>query len=64
MNDLTIFVPEGKEFGCRGAAINAGIVVNLFKNHREAVETFVKIRKIYSPEKEKSKKYKQLFKVY
>ncbi|MEM3714704.1 MAG: FGGY-family carbohydrate kinase, partial [Nitrososphaeria archaeon] len=64
INNSTIIVPEGEEFGCRGAAINAGIAASVFKDHKDGVTTFFKIKKIYIPRKEESEKYKKLFGVY
>ena len=64
INNSTIIVPDGEEFGCRGAAINAGVAANLFKNHKEGVDAFFRIKKILSPRKEVSEKYKQLFEIY
>jgi len=64
INNTMIIVPEGKELGCKGAAINAGIAVNLYKNHEEAVKNFVKIQKIYKPNEKNSILYDKMFKIY
>jgi sugar (pentulose or hexulose) kinase len=57
-------IPGGAELGAKGAAINAGVAVGIFKDHAEAVNCMVKIEQEYAPDTEKTKKYAQLYGFY
>jgi len=57
-------MPLEEECGCLGAAMNAGIAVGLFRDHREAVDKAVRIRGEVAPSKEAWDKYSALFAIY
>jgi sugar (pentulose or hexulose) kinase len=57
-------VPEGSQFGAKGAALNIGVAVGLYKSVQEAVHTSVKMARLYSPRPANSALYQQLFEVY
>ncbi len=57
-------VPSGSDSGSRGAAINAGVAVGIFKDHAEGVKNMVHIRKEFSPIPENKAKYDKLFEIY
>lgn len=57
-------IPAGAELGAKGAAINAGVAVGIFRDHAEAVERMVRIEKEYVPDKENTEKYIQLYRFY
>ena len=59
-----IKVPEGADAGSRGAAINAGVAVGVFKDHGEGVSRMVKITREYDPNQINIQKYDQLYKLY
>ena len=61
---LRIKVPVGEEFGCRGAAINAGLGIGVFKTHEEALKSFLKTKFIATPIQERVELYRKLFRVY
>jgi sugar (pentulose or hexulose) kinase len=60
----TMKVPSGMDSGSRGAAINAGVAVGVFPDHRHAVKEMVHISREYSPNKENQTRYSQLFDIY
>jgi sugar (pentulose or hexulose) kinase len=57
-------IPAGVELGAKGAAINAGVAVGIFKDHAEAVSCMVKIEREYVPDKGNAEKYAQLYEFY
>jgi sugar (pentulose or hexulose) kinase len=57
-------VPTGVELGARGAAINAGVAVGLFADHRAAVQQMVQIEREYAPDAERNARYGQLYELY
>ncbi|MEM3808077.1 MAG: FGGY-family carbohydrate kinase, partial [Nitrososphaerota archaeon] len=61
---LNVKVPSGKELGCRGAAINAGVGLEVFKNHRDALMFFHNIKKVVTPNLKETQLYKKIFTIY
>ena len=59
-----IRVPSGADSGSRGAAINAGVAVGVFKDHGEGVASMVKIGREHTPNTENMSKYDQLYSIY
>jgi sugar (pentulose or hexulose) kinase len=59
-----IKVPAGADAGSRGAAINAGVAVGVFKDHAEGVRSMVKITRELAPNAANLKKYDQLYDLY
>jgi sugar (pentulose or hexulose) kinase len=57
-------VPLEEECGCLGAALNAGLGVGLYSNHRDAVNKAVRIGREVTPSRENGKKYSRLFGTY
>lgn len=60
----TMRVPSGSDSGSRGAAINAGVAVGVFKDHAEGVRKMVHIRKEFTPDAQRKAKYDQIYEVY
>ncbi|PWH13461.1 MAG: autoinducer-2 kinase [Anaerolineae bacterium] len=54
-------IPVVKEATALGAAINAGIGVGIYRNYEEAVQTVVKIERIYQPSRENKEVYQDLY---
>lgn len=59
-----VSVPEGSQFGAKGAALNAGIAVGVYQDARDAVAQSVRISRHYEPDPSKTKLYHQLYEVY
>jgi len=59
-----IIIPKGKEFGCRGAAINAGVGIGIYKNHKEGLTRFYGIGREIYPNEKKTKIYRSYFSLY
>ncbi len=57
-------VPAGADAGSRGAAINAGVAVGVFKDHADAVNRMVNIERKHEPDKGKLKLYDSLYGIY
>jgi len=57
-------IPSGVELGARGAAINAGVAVGLFPDHRAAVQQMVRIEREYIPDPERMARYDKLYALY
>ena len=60
----TVKIPAGSDSGSRGAAINAGVAVGVFKDHAEGVKNMVAISREHAPEQENKPKYDQLYNIY
>ncbi len=59
-----VSVPEGSQFGAKGAALNVGIAVGVYKNAQEAVARSVRVARLYEPDLSDTKLYHQLYEVY
>ncbi|MEW5957965.1 MAG: FGGY-family carbohydrate kinase [Chloroflexota bacterium] len=57
-------IASGAELGARGAAINAGVAVGLFPDHKTAVQQMVGIEREYTPQLDHKARYDKLFKLY
>ncbi len=57
-------VPQGTEFGARGAAITAGIAIGLYDNYQTAVDKTLKIKEEYIPDIRNVKLYNQIYERY
>jgi len=57
-------VTSGSEYGARGAAINAALMLGIYNNHKEAVNNMVKIKKTYVPNVKNTEIYKEIFDIY
>lgn len=64
---LPVRIPDIKEAGCRGAALNAGIAAGIYKDHAIAEELDDAVRRVYIPRKEgsvymadKKKRFKEI----
>ena len=60
----TVKIPVGSDSGSRGAAINAGVAVGVFKDHAEGVKQMVVIKREHTPEAKNKPKYDQLYDLY
>jgi len=59
-----VSVPEGSQFGAKGAAINVGIAVGTYKDARDAVAHSVRTARVYEPNTANTRLYHQLYEVY
>ncbi len=59
-----ISVPEGSQFGSKGAALNIGIAAGIYRNAQDAVSKTVRMAHFYEPQAANSKLYHQLYDVY
>lgn len=59
-----VSVPEGSQFGAKGAALNIGIAVGAYRDAQEAVAMSVRTARLYEPNLTNTKLYHQLYKVY
>lgn len=57
-------VPEGSQFGAKGAAINVGIAVGTYKDAQDAVAQSVRTARLYKPNASNTRLYQQLYEVY
>lgn len=55
---------ETTEAGCLGAAMLAATGIGMFRDVFEAVEAMTRTKKVYAPDKERSKLYQEKFAVY
>jgi len=60
----SISIMDGKEFGAKGAAINAGVAIGFFRDFPEAVNKMVHSSKIYFPDLNRTTIYKNLLSMY
>lgn len=59
-----VSVPEGSQFGAKGAALNIGIAVGVYEDAREAVQRSVRMSRAYEPDAGNSRLYGELYRVY
>jgi erythritol kinase len=59
-----VTVPEGSQFGAKGAALNIGISVGAYQNAQAAVAQSVKVARVYEPKPSSTKLYHQLYELY
>ena len=64
MTGLPLEVPEGSEFGAKGTALVAGVVVGLYENIEEAVKKTVRLERQYQPDMEKTKRARAFYTLY
>lgn len=62
--DAGFVVPEGQEFGAKGAALLAGTAVGVFEDFETAVSESRTAEKLYEPDATASPKYDQLYDYY
>ena len=60
----TVKVPEGSQFGAKGAAINVGIALGMYKNAQDGVARSVRTARVYDPNPSNTRLYHQLYEVY
>jgi len=59
-----VSVPEGSQFGAKGAALNIGIAVGVYRDAQDAVAKSVRAARLYEPDLTNTKLYHKLYKVY
>lgn len=59
-----VSVPEGSQFGAKGAALNIGIAVGAYTNAQDAVSRSIKMSRFYEPNAENSELYRELYELY
>lgn len=62
--NLEIKVPDCKECGALGAAIEASVAAGVYKDPVEAADRMVKVKKSFEPKKDRAEKYDKLFQLY
>lgn len=62
--NATIIIPDGTEFGAKGAALLAGIGTGTYENLASAVETTSSIAQSFEPRPEKVRQYRRWYDVY
>ena len=59
-----VAVPEGSQFGAKGAAINAALALGVYRDPQEAVRQSVKTARLYRPCAKNTRLYRELYRVY
>jgi len=59
-----MIICEGEEHGARGAAMNCGVAIGIYKDYEDAVKRIVRIKKRFKPNPDNTKKYQELYKLY
>lgn len=60
----TACIPEGTEFGAKGAALNAGAAIGIYNSLKNAVHKTMKLDRKYQPNIENHKTYEALYHVF
>jgi len=60
----SVSVPEGSQFGAKGAALNVGNAVGVYRDAQEAVAESVRVARTYEPDSSNTRLYHQLYEVY
>lgn len=59
-----IEIPNGTEYGAKGAAINAAVAGGLFSSFEEATGSMISISRRYTPNESKADAYTELYQVF
>lgn len=59
-----VSVPEGSQFGAKGAAVNVGIAVGAYRDAQDGVAQSVRTARLYEPDASNTKLYQQLYEIY
>jgi len=59
-----VSVPEGSQFGAKGAALNVGIAFGVYKDAQDGVAQSVRTARLYEPDPHNTQLYHQLYEVY
>jgi sugar (pentulose or hexulose) kinase len=59
-----VSVPEGSQFGAKGAMMNAGVAIGLYGDARDAVARTVRMARLFEPNAANSAVYSDLYEVY
>jgi erythritol kinase len=59
-----VSVPEGTQFGAKGAALNVAVAVGMYRDARDAVSRSVRIARVCRPDPANAKLYQELYEVY
>lgn len=64
MAGIPVMIPEGTEFGAKGAVQVTGVALGIYRDYNDAIEKTVKISRIYEPDMQKHEKYQKYYKLY
>ncbi len=59
-----MLVPEGTEFGAKGAALLAGVGVGLYRDLKEATANTFRLQRAYEPQAEAHRQYGMIYELY
>jgi erythritol kinase (D-erythritol 1-phosphate-forming) len=59
-----VSVPEGSQFGAKGAALNVGVALGVYKDAQDSVAQSVRTARLYEPNGSNTRLYHQLYEVY
>jgi sugar (pentulose or hexulose) kinase len=59
-----VSVPEGSQFGAKGAAINVGIALGIYRDAPDAVANSVRVVSVSQPDAANARLYQELYQVY
>lgn len=62
--DIPIYTLKIKESACLGSAILAGYAVGIYNSIEEGVREIVKLDKEYTPDRDMSKRYNEMYNIY
>ena len=60
----SVSVPEGSQFGAKGAALNVGNAMGVYRDAQEAVAESVRVARTYEPDASNTRLYHELYEVY
>jgi sugar (pentulose or hexulose) kinase len=60
----TVLVPEGTEFGARGAVMSAGVGAGIYASFQDAAERAVRVGRVYQPNENHRRLYDRMFGIY
>jgi len=59
-----VAIPNGSEFGAKGAAINALVAAGIYSNYEEAVSQMIRQKEFYEPRAAQSRQFAELYELY
>lgn len=57
-------VPEGSEFGAKGAVLNGAVALGIYDSYHRAVEETLRFARTYEPDPANTRKYDELWQIY
>jgi sugar (pentulose or hexulose) kinase len=62
--DKPVSIPEGSQFGAKGAALNVGVALGIYRDAADAVAKSVRVASVCQPDATHARLYRELYQIY